>query len=67
MRGRRKVTVEIPDDLLGRAQRSTGQGITATIRRGLELVAARKAYLDLLRLKGKAKLSLDLEELRRDR
>jgi len=34
----RKVTVELPEDLLQKAQRSTGKGITATIRQGLELV-----------------------------
>lgn len=30
-----KITVEVPLDLLDRAQRVTGEGITATVRRGL--------------------------------
>jgi hypothetical protein len=34
-----RVTVELPADLLKRARASTGEGITGTIRRGLELVA----------------------------
>lgn len=63
----KKVTVEVPSGLLRKAQKSTGQGITATIRRGLQLVAARQAYEELRRLRGHVKLSIDLDELRRDR
>ena len=48
MSGARKVTVELPADLLRRAQKSTGDGITSTIRRGLELVAAGEAYRGLI-------------------
>lgn len=66
MAGQRKVTVEVPEDLLERAQRSTGEGITATIRRGLELVAAGRAYEDLRALRGKVRLRIDLERLRED-
>jgi hypothetical protein len=62
----RKVTVELPDDLLRRAQKSTGDGITSTIRRGLELVAAGDAYRSLRRLKGKMAFSVDLDTLRSD-
>ena len=63
----RKITVVLPADLVKRAQKSTGQGITSTIRRGLELVAAAKAYEDLRRLRGKVSFSLDLNKLREDR
>jgi hypothetical protein len=63
----RKVTVEITEDLLERALRTTGEGVTATVRRGLELVAAGRAYEDIKALRGKVKLSLDLERLREDR
>jgi len=63
----RKVTVEVPNELLRRAQKSTGQGITATIRRGLELVAARRACEKLRRLRGRVAFSIDLDELRSDR
>jgi hypothetical protein len=44
MKAKRKVTVEVSRDLLRRAQRSTGEGVTGTVRRGLELVAAAKTY-----------------------
>ena len=64
MESTRKVTVELPDELLRRAQRTTGAGITATIRRGLELVAAGRAHEELRQLRGKVALSIDLEKLR---
>jgi len=67
MEATRKITVELPRELLRKAQRSTGAGITATVRRGLELVAAGRAYEELRRLKGKVALSIDLETLREDR
>ncbi len=63
----RKVTMEIPEDLLRAAQEATGQGLTETVRRGLRLVAAGKAYRDLRRLRGRVKFSINVDELRRDR
>jgi len=63
----RKITVGLPRELLRKAQEATGAGITATIRRGLELVAAGRAYEELLRLRGKVPLSIDLGQLREDR
>ena len=63
----RKITVEVPADLLRRAQKSTGEGVTGTIRKGLELVAAGRAYEELRRLRGKVPLALNLRELREDR
>lgn len=63
----RKVTVILPTELLRRAQKSTGKGITPTIRRGLELVAAANAYDQLRELRGKVKFSVDLDSLREDR
>jgi hypothetical protein len=63
----KKITVEVPAELLAKAQKSSGAGITQTIRTGLELVAAGKAYERLLRLKGKVRFSRTLEELKADR
>jgi len=63
----RKITVEVEEDLVDRALRSSGEGVTATVRQGLELVAAGRAYEDLKALRGKVRLSLDLERLREDR
>ena len=53
--------------LLDRAQKSTGQGITRTVHRGLELVAAADVYKKLRALRGKVAVSLDVEKLREDR
>ena len=61
-----KVTVELPVELLDRARESTGEGITGTIRRGLELVAASRAQEQLRALRGKVKFSIDLDALRSD-
>ncbi len=65
--GTTKVTVELPADLLERARRSTGEGITATIRRGLELVASTRAQEQLRGLRGRVKFSIDLAAIRADR
>lgn len=62
-----KVTVELPVELLDRAQDSTGEGITSTIRRGLELVAATRAQEQLHALRGKVKFSIKVNRLRADR
>jgi hypothetical protein len=62
----RKVTVHLPAELLERAQEATGEGVTATVRKGLELVRSRSAYEGLLRLRGKVRLSIDPKRLRRE-
>ena len=62
-----KVTVELPAALLERARASTGEGITGTIRKGLEMVAATRAQDQLRRLRGRVKFSIDLNALREDR
>jgi hypothetical protein len=63
----RKVTVHLPEDLLERAQKSTGQGITETIRRGLRLVAAGETFRQVGALRGSVKFSIDMKRLREDR
>jgi hypothetical protein len=67
MKTARKITVHVPGDLLDRAQRSTGQGITETVRRGLLLVASGGVYARLRKLRGKVAVSIDLGQLRKDR
>lgn len=64
--GLKKITIEVPADLLERAIAASGQGITPTIRRGLELVASSAAYAQLRQMKGKVKFSIRLSELRED-
>ncbi len=67
MKADQKITVHVPVDLLKNAQKQTGQGITATIRQGLRLVAAGGTYRKLRELRGKAAIKIDLEALRDDR
>jgi hypothetical protein len=63
----RKITVEIPPDLLEKAQRATGSGITQTVRTGLQLVAASQAYARLRQLRGKVRFSRSASALKADR
>ena len=63
----RKITVEVPPELLERAQRATGNGITQTVRTGLQLVAASQAYTRLRQLRGKVRFTRTPAELKADR
>ena len=67
MKAQRKITVVVPDELVRRAKRATGLGLAPTVRKCLELVAAREAYDGLRRLRGKLKLDIDVDRLREDR
>lgn len=62
-----KITVEVPGDLLELALKATGEGVTGTVRRGLELVARAEAYDGLRKLRGKVKFDIDWREMKRDR
>lgn len=63
----RKITVEIPRELLDKAQRASGAGITKTVRTGLQLVAASQTYARLRQLRGKVRFTRTLRELKADR
>ena len=63
----RKITVEVPEDLLEKAQQASGAGITQTVRTGLQLVAASHAYARLRELRGTVRFSQTADELKADR
>lgn len=63
----RKITVEVPPELLEKAQRATSSGITQTVRTGLQLVAASQAYARLRQLRGRVRFTRALAELKADR
>jgi len=63
----RKITVQVPLRLLEKAQQASGTGITQTVRTGLQLVAASRAYAHLRQLRGKVRFSRALAELKADR
>lgn len=67
MRAERKITVHVRGDLLAKAQKAARAGVSETVRKGLELLAAGEAYDRLLKMRGKVKFSVDLGELREDR
>ena len=63
----KKVTIEVSEDLLEKAQQATGSGITQTVRTGLQLVAASQAYAHLRQARGTFQFSRTLAELKDDR
>ena len=62
-----KITIEVPTDLLDEARAATGEGVTATVREGLRILASRGAQREFMKLKGTLKVSLNLDQLREDR
>jgi hypothetical protein len=67
MSAARKITVEVPQELLKKAQRASGKGITQTVRTGLQLLAASRAYDRLLRAQGEVRFSRSWQNLKDDR
>lgn len=67
MKAERKITVHVDRELLAKAQKATSAGVSETVRKGLELLAASEAYDQLLKMRGKMKFSIKLNELREDR
>jgi hypothetical protein len=63
----RKITVEVPRELLEKAQQASGTGVTQTVRVGLQLIAASQAYARLRRLRGKVRFSRTAADLKADR
>ena len=63
----RKITVQVPEKVLEAAQAFTGEGVTQTVTEGLKRLASIHAQRELLKLRGKVKFALSLEELREDR
>jgi hypothetical protein len=60
----RKITIHVPEDLLAAAQDETGEGVTQTVRRGLELLRRARAYRELAKLRGKIRFEMTADELR---
>ena len=60
----KKLTILVPEDLLRKATEATRVGATPTVRMGLKLLAARRAYDRLLGLQGKVKFNLTWREMR---
>jgi hypothetical protein len=63
----RRVTANLPGDLLDDAMRVTGKGITETLVEGLLRVRRSRAYRRAMALKGAVRLDIDLEASRERR
>jgi hypothetical protein len=61
----RKITVQVPEVLLEKAQDFTGEGVTQTVTAGLKHLASIRAQRELLKLRGKVKFGVDLMALRK--
>jgi len=61
----RKITVNVPAEVLERATRATGMGVTLTVVEGLRELERRAKRSALRALRGKLRLAIDLEETRR--
>ena len=67
MTRRRRITASLPAQLLEEAMEVTGKGITETLVEGLRLVRRARAYEEAMALRGKVKLSIDLDASRERR
>lgn len=61
----RKITVNVPAEVLESATRVTGKGVTLTVIEGLREIERRARRSALRQLRGKIRFDLDLEETRR--
>lgn len=64
MKNIRRITANLPADLLRSAQEATGKGITETLIEGLEQLKRRRFDQRALRLRGKLRLDVNLDEIR---
>ena len=63
----RRITANLPDDLLADAMAITGRGITDTLVEGLRLVRRARGLEKALALRGRLHLDVDLETSRERR
>jgi hypothetical protein len=63
----RRVTANLPAELLEQALEATGEGITETLTEGLRLIRRTRAYPKAMALKGKLRLHVDLARSRERR
>ena len=63
----RKITVQVPEDVLERAQAYTQEGVTQTVTAALRRLASIQAQQELLKLRGKVKFSVSYDEIKRER
>jgi hypothetical protein len=60
----KRITANLPTELLDEAAKITGQGITETLTEGLLMIRRAHAFEKALALRGKIHLDLDMDEVR---
>jgi len=60
----KRITANLPEDLLADAMKVTRKGITETLVEGLRLVRRSRGYEKAMSLRGKVQLDIDLEASR---
>ncbi len=63
----RRITANLPEELLRDAMEVSGKGITDTLVAGLQLVRQSRAHDRAMALRGKVRLHIDLDESRERR
>jgi hypothetical protein len=63
----RKITVQVPEHVLEKAQAYTGEGVTQTVTAALRSLASVQAQQELLKLRGKVRFSVSYDEIKRER
>ena len=63
----RRITANLPSDLLEQAMKATGRGITETLVEGLERLRRADAYRKAMTLKGQVPIAVDLRTSRERR
>ncbi|MBI4464552.1 MAG: hypothetical protein HY647_07600 [Acidobacteria bacterium] len=63
----KRITANLPKDLLEEAMKVTRKGITETLVEGLRQVRRQRAYQKAMALRGKINLDIDLESSRERR
>ena len=60
----KRITANVPEDLLSEAMKVTRKGITETLVEGLRLVRRARGYQKAMALRGRLQLDIDLEASR---
>jgi hypothetical protein len=63
----KRITANLPEDLLRDAMKVTRKGITDTLVEGLRLIRRARAYEKAMALRGRLRLDVDLEASRERR
>jgi len=62
----RKITIELPDELISAVQAEAGTGVTETVREALEMMRQRQVQNKARKFRGKIKFGIELMKLRED-